>query len=215
MRPDLLFLMTLALLPPRATVIDRIAVTLDSQVIAESEILLELRLTAFLNGESLDFTSQARKAAANRLIEQKLIRKEIELGRYTQPSPGEEEPMLTQIQAQRFHSLDEYHRALEKYGLDENQLRAHLLWQLALLRFIDVRFRPAVTVTDEEMRQYFAQQLPELEKRASPGKPVTFEGARSEIQDALTEQAVDKQMNDWLAEARKRIHIEFRPEAFQ
>jgi len=209
----LFFLITLALAPADAAIIDRIAVTLDSQVITESEIMLEIRLTALLNGEPVDATPQVRKKAANRLIEQKLIRREVELGRYVQPSPGEEEPMLKQIQAQRFHGPDDYRKALEKYGVDEAQLRAHLLWQLTLLRFIEVRFPPSVEVTDEDMHQYFVQHLPELEKRA--GKPVSIESVRNEIRDALTEQLVDKQLNDWLAEARGRTHIAFHPEAFQ
>ncbi|HET9319270.1 MAG TPA: hypothetical protein VFO27_05830 [Bryobacteraceae bacterium] len=209
----LFFLITLALAPADAAIIDRIAVTLDSQVITESEIMLEIRLTALLNGEPVDATPQARKKAANRLIEQKLIRREVELGRYVQPSPGEEEPMLKQIHAQRFHGPDDYQKALEKYGVDEAQLRAHLLWQLTLLRFIEVRFPPSVEVTDEDMHQYFVQHLPELEKRA--GKPVNIESVRNEIRDALTEQLVDKQLNDWLAEARGRTHIAFHPEAFQ
>jgi len=209
----LFFLITLALAPADAAIIDRIAVTLDSQVITESEIMLEIRLTALLNGEPVDATPQARKKAANRLIEQKLIRREVELGRYVQPSPGEEEPMLKQIQAQRFRGPDDYRKALEKYGVDEAQLRAHLLWQLTLLRFIEVRFPPSVEVTDEDMHQYFVQHLPELEKRA--GKPVSIESVRNEIRDALTEQLVDKQLNDWLAEARGRTHIAFHPEAFQ
>lgn len=209
----LFFLITLALAPADAAIIDRIAVTLDSQVITESEIMLEIRLTALLNGEPVDATPQARKKAANRLIEQKLIRREVELGRYVQPSPGEEEPMLKQIQAQRFHGPGDYRKALEKYGVDEAQLRAHLLWQLTLLRFIEVRFPPSVEVTDEDMHQYFVQHLPELEKRA--GKPVSIESVRNEIRDALTEQLVDKQLNDWLAEARGRTHIAFHAEAFQ
>jgi len=209
----LFFLITLALAPADAAIIDRIAVTLDSQVITESEIMLEIRLTALLNGEPVDATPQARKKAANRLIEQKLIRREVELGHYVQPSPGEEEPMLKQIQAQRFHGPDDYRKALEKYGVDEAQLRGHLLWQLTLLRFIEVRFPPSVEVTDEDMHQYFVQHLPELEKRA--GKPVSIESVRNEIRDALTEQLVDKQLNDWLAEARGRTHIAFHPEAFQ
>ena len=121
--------------------------------------------------------------------------------------------MLKQIQAQRFHGPDDYRKALEKYGVDEAQLRAHLLWQLTLLRFIEVRFPPSVEVTDEDMHQYFVQHLPELEKRA--GKPVSLESVRNEIRDALTEQLVDKQLNDWLAEQRGRTHIAFHPEAFQ
>jgi len=91
----------------RAEIIDRIAVTLDNQVITSSEVTLEIRLTAFLNGDPLDFSPGARQKAAGRLIEQKLIRREIQIGRYTAPSPEEVEPMLKEIQGQRFHSTEE------------------------------------------------------------------------------------------------------------
>ena len=74
---------------PRAEVIDRIAVTLDNQIITESEVAREIRLTAFLNGDPLDFSPEARRKAAGRLVEQKLIRREIDLGRYLEPSKEE------------------------------------------------------------------------------------------------------------------------------
>jgi hypothetical protein len=215
MRPALLFLVVFLLPPLRAEIIDRIAVSVDSQVITESEVIREIRLTAFLNGEPLDFSPQAKRKAADRLIEQKLIRKEIELGRYAQPSPEEMELMLKQIQAQRFPAAEQYHQALDKYGVSDDELRTHLLWQLTLLRFIGVRFRPAVQVTDEEMHQYFDQHLGEMEKRAAPGKTVSFDDARDQIEQILTGQLVDKELNDWLAETQKRTRVEFHPEAFQ
>jgi hypothetical protein len=45
----------------RADIIDRIAVTLDNQGITESEILLEIRLTAFQNGGPLDLLPVATR----------------------------------------------------------------------------------------------------------------------------------------------------------
>lgn len=199
----------------QADIIDRIAVTLDNQVITESEILLEIRLTAFQNGGPLDFKPEAKREAAGRLIEQKLIRKEIEVGRYLQPGPADVEPMLKQMEAQRFHSREEFRRALEKYGIREEDLKVHLLWQLTLLRFIDIRFRPGIQVTDQEIQQYFSQKLPELEKRAGPEKKIRLEDLRDKMQEALTDERVDQQLNDWLAETRKHMRIEFHPEAFQ
>jgi hypothetical protein len=80
-----------------AEVIDRIAVTLDNQVITQSEILLEIRLTAFLNGDSLDFSTESRKKAADRLVEQKLIRKEMEPAQDLEAGPAELQSMLRSI----------------------------------------------------------------------------------------------------------------------
>jgi parvulin-like peptidyl-prolyl isomerase len=195
-------------------IIDRIAVTLDNQVITASEITLEIRLTEFLNGDPLDFSPAARRKAADRLIEQKLVRREMQLGHYTQPSLEEVGPMLQQIQAQRFQGAEEYRQALVKYGISEDELKAHLLWQLSLLRFIDVRFRPGVEVTDDEIRAYFDQHLPELEKQAPAGK-AALDDVQEQIRRILTNEGVDKQLDDWLVEVRKRARIEFHQEAFR
>jgi len=121
------FLSAFWLTGSRADIIDRIAVTLDNQVITESEILLEIRLTAFQNGGPLSLKPEAKREAAGRLIEQKLIRKEIEVGRYIQPNPADVESMMKQLESQRFHSPGELRQALEKYGVREEDLRAHLL----------------------------------------------------------------------------------------
>jgi hypothetical protein len=162
----------------------------------------------------VDFTPAARRKAADRLIEQKLIRREMQLGRYAQPSLEEVGPMLQQIQAQRFHGAEEYRQALAGYGISEDELKAHLLWQLSLLRFIDIRFRPGVQVTDDEIRAYFDQHLSELGKQAPAGK-VTLDDVQDQIRRILTNEGVDKQLDDWLAEVRKRTRIEFHQEAFR
>ncbi|HLM98145.1 MAG TPA: hypothetical protein VK335_02620 [Bryobacteraceae bacterium] len=199
----------------RAEIIDRIAVTLDNQVITSSEVTLEIRLTAFLNGDPLDFSPGARQKAAGRLIEQKLIRREIQIGRYTAPSPEEVEPMLKEIQGQRFHSTEEYRQALTNYGVSEDELKAHLLWQLTLLRFIDIRFRPGVQVTDAEIQSYFDGHQATLQPQPGTSKRLSLDDLRSQIRKTLTEQGADKRLDAWLAEARKRTRIEFHKEALQ
>lgn len=198
----------------QAEIIDRLAVTIDNQAITESEIVREIRLAAFLNADRLNFSPETKRKAANRLIEQKLIRREIELGHYVQPAPVEVEPMLKQIQA-RFHGPEEFRQALSRYGIDESDLTPYLLWQITLLRFIDIRFRPAVQVADDDMQKYFNQHLPEWQRQAAPGKKIAFDDVRDQIYQTLTDQRVDEQLDQWLAQTRKRARIEFRPEAFQ
>jgi len=199
----------------RAEIIDRVAVTLDNQVITASEITLQIRLTAFLNGDPLDFSPSARQKAAGRLIEQKLIRREIQVGRYTAPSPEEVEPMLKEIRGQRFHSAEEYRRALTDYGISEDELKAHLLWQLTLLRFIDSRFRPGVQVTDGDIQAYFDRNRGKLQAQSGASKRLALDDLRGQIRETLTEQGADKQLDLWLAQARQRTRIEFHQEAFQ
>jgi hypothetical protein len=199
----------------RAEVIDRIAVTLDNQVITESEILREIRLTAFLNGDALDFSADAKRKAADRLVEQKLIRKEIEVGHYVAPAAAEVEPMLKQIQSQRFENLKAYNEAVEKYRVTEDDLKAHLVWQATLLRFIDTRFRPGIQISDIEIHQYFDKELPSLEKQAGRNRRVSLDELRDKIEETLTDERIDKQMDDWLKEARKRTRVDYRAEVFK
>lgn len=215
MAAHLVVVFSLFITAARADIIDRIAVTLDSQVITASEITLEIRLAAFLNGDALDFSPDARRKAADRLIEQKLIRREIQVGRYVAPTPEEVEPMLKGIQAQRFHDDEAYRQALAKYGILDDDLRAHLLWQLTLLRFVEIRFRPAVEVTDTDIQSYFDANRAKLETQAGTSKKLTLDDLRDQIRGILTDAGADKQLDVWLAEARKRTRIEFHQEAFQ
>ncbi len=69
--------------------------------------------------------------------------------------------------------------------------------------------------TEQDIQQYFDQKLPELEKQAGPEQKIHLDDLRDKIQDALTDERVDQQLNDWLTETRKHMRIEFHPEAFQ
>jgi hypothetical protein len=124
-----------------AEIIDRIVVSVGNQVVTASEVRRELQMTAFLNGVEPDFSADSRRKATERLIEQKLIRKEMEVGSYPGPLAAETEPLLQQVREQRVKSNDEYLQALAKYGISEPDLKAQLLWQLTVLRFVDFRFR--------------------------------------------------------------------------
>jgi hypothetical protein len=163
---------------PHAEIIDRIAVSVGNQVITASEVRREIRMTSFLNGSELDQGPESRRKTAERLIEQKLIRREMELGSYPSPDAAEADALLSQVRAQRFPTSEEYARALEKYGITEPDLKVHLRWQLTLLRFVEFRFR-------------------------GPG------GTDGSNADAET----DKQMEQWLKEARARTRIVYREEA--
>ena len=80
-----------------AEVVDRVAVVVGTNVITESELLREVRLTQFLNGEPLDLSPEKKRAAAERLVDQQLIRTEMELSRYPQPGTEEENKVLRRI----------------------------------------------------------------------------------------------------------------------
>src|SRR5437868_6064116 len=66
-------------------VVDRMAVIVGKHVIKLSDIDRDLRLTAFLNRESLKITPETKRQAAERLIDQEIIRQEIVTGGFRRP----------------------------------------------------------------------------------------------------------------------------------
>src|ERR1051326_5430708 len=92
----------LLLAPASAAVVDRIAVAVDNRAIKESQIDRDLRLTAFLNGTPLDEGTLSKRKAADRLIDQTVIRSEITKGTYPQPSDAEVNSTLAKIKQARF-----------------------------------------------------------------------------------------------------------------
>lgn len=136
MRVALCFLAVLVL---HAEVYDGVAVSLGTHAIKTSEIERDIRLTAFLNGSEVILNGAEKRKAADRLIDQMLIRDEMSKARVA--TSIQSDAVFDRIKLARFHSPTEYRQALQTYGITEPELKAHLAWQLAVLAFVDVRFK--------------------------------------------------------------------------
>jgi len=198
----------------RSEIIDRIAVSVGNQVITASDLDREIRVTAFLNGANPDFTPTGKRRTADRMVEQRLVRRELEMSRYPTPAPSDVDPVLRKFQEERYPKPGDYETALARYGITDSQVRDEILWQLTFLRFVQVRFRAGIQVGDEEAREYFEKNVKPAAERDYPGQAVSFDEYRDSIEDTLAQQQVDRALNAWLQEA-KRVGVEYRAEVFQ
>lgn len=197
-----------------AVVLDRVAVVVGKQIIKESDILRDLRVTQFLNGQPPDFSPAAKRRAADRLIDQLIIRNEIRMGAYTPAPSSESEGMLRKIVQQRFGgSTSRFRQELTRYGLTEDQLKMQLQWQLDVLTFIDQRFRPGVLVTDNDVKKYYEQHTAAL-RQAYP-QLHTFGEFAPKVRELLEGQQLNKQFDEWLRQQRGQEQIEYLQGAFQ
>jgi hypothetical protein len=190
-----------------ATVIDRIAVIVGNGVVKDSDIDRDIRVTAFLNGEPLDFSASARKKSAAHLIDQIFIRREIQIGDYPTATLQETDQQLAALKKQRFASNSAYEQALQRYGVNNLDLRFRFQWQLTVLHFIDLRFEPAVLVTDEEIGAYYKAHQSQLQ-REHPGKS-SLDDVTNEIHDSITADKVNKLFFAWLDEQRENSKVKF------
>jgi len=195
-------------------ILDRIAVIAGNHVIKTSDIDRDIRLTDFLNRVPLNFSTNAKRESAERLITQQIIRDEIVSGGYRRPP--ESEATLLEAELRRDHfdaSLERLAAALQRYGLTDAELREQLLWQITVLQFINQRFRGGVVVTDDEVRAYYDQHIAEL-RRAYP-KDSSSEALAQKIRDTLEGERINKSFNEWLDQARKSERVEFKQGAFE
>jgi len=196
-----------------AVIVDRIVVTVGTQVITESELDLTIRLTSFLNQTATDFSKENRRKTVERLIEQKMVLKELDFSRYPRPSATEVEPRLRSIIKLLFGEDDaKYRAALQKYQITEDDLERYLLWQMTFFRFIDFRFRPGIQVSEEEITDYFNSTILPLARKANPGKTITIDEYHDRIERILLARREEVEMQGWLAETRKRTKIDYRDE---
>ena len=212
MRSQAIIGLLLASIAP-AGVIDRVAVIVGTRVVKTSDIERELRVSSFLNRQPLDQSSAAMHKAAERLIDQELVRQDLLNGQYGQPTEKEAAAFLQQLKRDRFRNSEQQFQAeLARHHLTEEQLRRQLLWQLTVLRFIDQRFRPGVLVTDEDVTAYYQQHRAELQKTNLRNS--SLEALSPEIRETITGDRINQAFEDWLKETRRGLRIEYRPQAF-
>ncbi len=209
----LLILLALAAATP-AEIIDRVAATAGRRVITESDIDKEIRLSAFVNGAQPDFSAASRQKTAERLVERALMENEMEIGQYPTPEPSDVEDELADLRKER-GGPEGYAKALAAYGLADSGVGQYLLKQQAVLGFIDARFGPGVQVLEEDIRAYysgpFRKQWDDESRKPLPA----FEDVRSDIEEILHEESVNRLLDQWLKEVRARTRIVFMPEAFK
>ena len=199
-----------------AVIIDRVAVTVGDTAITASQVDVALRITAFLNEQKPVITPQAKRQAADRLVEQMLVKNELVLSHYPLPPASEAARMAAELVQNRFRGeRARFGRALEQYGITEADLQEYFLWQLTFLRFIDVRFRPGVEVTDQDVRDYFEKVVKPLAEKTQPGRLVRLDQYRASIERTLVAQRVDQELNRWLQGARRRTNIQYHEDAFR
>ena len=209
----ILYLAACLLFPLSGEIVDRLAIIVGQQTITELQLDEEIRVTALLNNKPIVRDAETRRAAADRLVEQLLIRHEMEQSHYPLPGAQEVDQYVAQIRQQTGPPAA-FAQALAAYQLSENTLRQHLELQLVALRFVEYRFRPDATVSDEEIETAYRRKIADW-KTQHTGNPPALESSREAIRTELTAQRTDAALNAWLAESRRQMNIVYLDRSLQ
>ncbi|HZL56337.1 MAG TPA: hypothetical protein VFC21_04615 [Bryobacteraceae bacterium] len=201
----LLIASCLIAVPACAVIVDRIAITVGNKVITESEIDLRVRLTAFENGDKPDFSNASRKTAADRLVDQKIVEREMDVGHYPRLTGDARSLLLDEFTRTNYKSdAEALDRALSGYSITVGDLEEDLARQSDLLNFLSLRFRPAVQVSDQDVRQYFDTKI-----RPKETGQIALNDFRAQIERQITSDRADADMEAWLRDQRRQTKIEY------
>jgi hypothetical protein len=147
------------------------------------------------------------------LIEQALVKRDLDLSRYPLPALGDADASLKDVQTS-YTTESHYQEMLREYGISEEALKRRLLWQLTLLRFVDFRFRPGIQIPEADVKTYYDQELVKWKQQGVEPVP-TLEDSQSKIEEILTQQRIDQALDTWLAETRKQVTVNYLDEALK
>jgi parvulin-like peptidyl-prolyl isomerase len=182
-------------------VVDRIAARVENDVILLSDIRALSRYQQFLDGKSEDDAQ-----ILDRLIDQWIVRTEADASHFPHPSEADIDRALSRLRSS-FASEQERESRMRHAGLNEQDIRAMVSSQLYLSNYLDSRFRPAVQIDPKEVDDFYQTAIvPRAKARGQ--EPPTLDAARDSIQEALIQNGINQQAEQWLKESRLRLHIE-------
>jgi peptidyl-prolyl cis-trans isomerase SurA len=189
-----------------AEIIDRLLVAVNGKVIAEGDLKLARSLNSILTHDNVS-AKLPDEDEIQRFIDLELLRQELE---NFSDVTGVEEEIEGQMEELRKTYAKEggLTAILERLGLQESELRAYLSLQVSILKLIDFRFRPFVSVTDDEIQQYYLTKFVPQVKPSVADIPA-LEEVSSKIREILTEEKVNDSLNQWLQDSRRHAQIEY------
>jgi len=199
--------------PAGAVQLDHVVAAIGNNVILESDIREEMRLAA-LEPLSVLPGQDTPNRALRRLIDRTLILEQMK---------AQQQPVTTPP-AQVEKAIDQLRREIpecRQYQCETGQgwfsfLRTHDLttelvqqrWsqRMAILRFIDIRFRAGIRVSKQQIADYYAKTLlPALAKAHQTAPPLAEVSPR--IEEILLQQQVSSLFQDWLASLRDEGNV--------
>lgn len=190
----------------RAEEIDRLLATVNGKVICEGDLLIARNLNAILFlGQNSAVPS--KKEEVDRLIDLELMRQELETFSL---APKDQSKIQTRLQELRnaYDEIGGLPRFLRRLGLQESELLDYLRLQGSILGFIDFRFRPFVSVSEQEVQEYYKEKLVPPLRQAGAAVPPLAE-VSGKIEEILKEEKVNASMDQWIQDIRRHARVEY------
>lgn len=199
------FALYLIALTASATTVDRVAATIDRQVLTVSEInqMVELRFFPRASGQSDD---DYRRDILEALIAQALRFRDVERFGAQDIPKDSIETRLAEMQ-RRFASPADFAAALAGAELTLDEVRALVKRELQVDAYIQERFAPMIFVSNEDIESTYAGTW--SDQRRQRGLPVPpLADVRDEIRALIRSRQLQQEIDKWTAQLRARANVD-------
>jgi peptidyl-prolyl cis-trans isomerase SurA len=200
--------------PASAQPLDRVIAVVNTQVILASDLDLEMRVFRLLplGGDRKDFTpaKALERLTTRALIEQQILQEDPH-GLEVEPKEvadnlAELRQNLPACKRRDCVSTAGWVSYLSTLGLTPDRVDEYWTHRMAVLRFIERRFRSGIRIAPEEIKKYYQESL--LPQYPSPLDVPPLDKVSARIQEVLLQQQVNALLNDWLKSLQDQGRVE-------
>jgi len=190
----------------QGVLLDRIVAVVNGDVILESDVDEERRYEEIQPYREAGTFS--RDKAIQRLVDRDLILQQAELQPEDKVSDEELNAQLATLRkdipaCKQYNCQSDagWQKYLGDHGFTVEEFNERWRQRMELLKFIEVRFRAGITISDDQIKTYYEKtMLPEYAKRNVT--PPKLETISKRIEEVLLQQQVGSLLQDWLKSLR-------------
>lgn len=200
--------------PTGPVVLDSVAAVVNRHAILTSDIADEIRLSV-IDPNQVGQGTLTPQRALEQLISRALVEQQIrqEDAQAAEPTQAEVDARIAQLRTelpacvhQNCASDAGWKAFLEQHALSPRQVETYIRYRMEILRFIELRFRAGIRISQPEIEAYYRDTLlPQYR----PGEAVpTLDQVAPRIEEILLEQQVNVLFDQWLTNLRKQGDVE-------
>ena len=199
---------------PTSLVLDHVVAVVNNHAILLSDVNEEVQIS-ILEPRSAERAPETPQSALQRLISRELIRQQMreEDADALEPTDAEVATRLSALRKElpacvRQNCATEggWNQFLAAHGLTQEQVEDYLHNRMQILRFIEIRFRQGIHISDQEISDYYQKTLLPQYAKGTTIPPLNEVAPR--IEEILLQQKVTALFGDWLASLRKQGDVE-------
>jgi hypothetical protein len=186
--------------------IDRLIAAVNGKVITEGDRDIVRRLKALVFQDK-NASMGSPDAEMRQLIDLELMRQELKS--FSLIREGDQR-IESRLQALRnaYAGKGGLPALLQQIGIQESELISYIQLESSIATFVDFRFRPFVSISEEEIKKYYQETLLSQLRKSNVEEPALVQ-VSARIEEILKEEKINAALEQWISDIRRRSRIEY------